>query len=43
MLDKGDIKLKNKTYDNIRDIVINKTRYRTNTRNNSKIKHIQKM
>ena len=33
ILDKNDIKLKNKTYDNIRDIVINKKRYRKNTRN----------
>ena len=32
ILDKNDIKLKNKTYDNIRDIVINKKRYRKNTR-----------
>ena len=29
-LDKNDIKLKNKTYDNIRDIVINR-KYRKNT------------
>ena len=31
ILDKNDIKLKNKTYDNIRDIVINKKKYRKNT------------
>ena len=32
ILDNNDIKLKNKTYDNIRDIVINKKKHRKTTR-----------
>ena len=43
MLDKNDIKLKNKTYDNIRDIVINKKEIEKIPENNSKIKHIKNM
>ena len=40
--DKNDIKLKDKSYDNIRDIVINKKDIEI-PENNSKIKHIKKM
>ena len=39
--DKNDIKLKDKSYDNIRDIVINKKDIEI-PENNSKIKHIKK-
>ena len=38
--DKNDIKLKDKSYDNIRDIVINKKDIEI-PENNSKIKHIK--
>ena len=41
-LDKNDIKLKDKSYDNIRDIVINKKRYR-NTRKYFKNKTYKKI
>ena len=41
ILDKNDIKLKDKSYDNIRDIVINKKDIEI-PENNSKIKHIKK-
>ena len=43
ILGKNDIKLKNKTYDNIRDIVINKKYIEKIPGNNSKIKHIKKL
>ena len=44
MLDKNDIKLKNKTYDNIRDIVINKKKdIETKPENNSKNKTYKKL
>ena len=42
-LDKNDIKLKNKTYDNIRDIVINKKKIQKKyPKIIQKIKHIKK-
>ena len=44
MLDKNDIKLKNKTYDNIRDIVINKKKMQKKYPEIiQKIIHIKKM
>ena len=42
-LDKHDIKLKNKTYDNIRDIVINKKNIEKIPENNSKNKTYTKI
>ena len=43
ILNKNDITLKDKSYDNIRDIVINKKDIENISENNSKIKHINKM